>query len=204
LYYKIIIFVFVFRISTGKIDKRSEYIEILVPEFCTWHKFPSVYWLKALMLPTLLYRLDKLLLAEDLLVKINSLCNIEVEDNTNSKLNVLSLFSYYFFTIFLFAEDTVKIDDFSGNLEGKKKNIILPISETLKYLENSHDNNMVDEWNSNNFPIDIERQKNTTMLDVLNYHTFMYAINKSKSNDSIVSKNINQSNLQIYLCIYCL
>jgi len=41
------------------------------------------------MLPTILYRLDKLLLAEDLLVKINSLCNIEVKD-TNSKLNVLS------------------------------------------------------------------------------------------------------------------
>ncbi|XP_060881396.1 endoribonuclease Dicer-like isoform X5 [Metopolophium dirhodum] len=163
------------RISTGKIDKRSEYIEILVPEFCTWHKFPSVYWLKALMLPTLLYRLDKLLLAEDLLVKINSLCNIEVADNTN--------------------EDTVKIDNFSGNHEGKKKNIILPISETLKYLENSHDNNMVDEWNSNNFPIDIERQKNTTMLDVLNYHTFMYAINKSKGNNGIDSQNSKSSSL---------
>ncbi|XP_016665099.1 endoribonuclease Dicer isoform X3 [Acyrthosiphon pisum] len=163
------------RISTGKIDKRSEYIEILVPEFCTWHKFPSVYWLKALMLPTLLYRLDKLLLAEDLLVKINSLCNIEVEDNAN--------------------KDTVMIDNFSGNHEGKKKNIILPISETLKYLENSHDNNMVDEWNSNNFPIDIERQKNTTMLDVLNYHTFMYAINKSKSNESIDSQKSKSSSL---------
>lgn len=98
----------------------------------------------------------------------------------------------------MFPEDTVKIDNFNGNNEGKKKNIILPISETLKYIENSHDNNMVDEWNSNNFPIDIERQKNTTMLDVLNYHTFMYAINKSKSNDSIVSKNIKLFNLQIY------
>lgn len=79
--------VFVFRFITGKPDKRSEYIEILIPEFCTWHKFPSVYWLKALMLPTILYRLDKLLLAEDLLVKINFMCNIEVEDGTNSKLN---------------------------------------------------------------------------------------------------------------------
>jgi len=101
----------------------------------------------------------------------------------------------------LLAEDTLQIDNFSGNHEGKKKNIILPISETLKYIENSHDNNMVDEWNSNNFPIDIERQKNTTMLDILNYHTFMYAVNKSKSNDHIVSKNIKKFILQIYLCI---
>jgi len=89
----------------------------------------------------------------------------------------------------LLAEDAVKIDDFSGFHEDKKKNIILPISETLKYLENSHDNNMANEWNSNSLPIDIERQRNTTMLDVLNYHTFMYAINKSKNNNNIVSKN---------------
>lgn len=76
---------FVFRFSSGKVDKRSEYIEILVPEFCIWHKFPSVYWLKAMMLPTILYRFNQLLLAEDLLVKLNSLCNISVDHNSNSK-----------------------------------------------------------------------------------------------------------------------
>lgn len=80
-----------------ELKKQTKYDEILIPELCSWHKFPSDYWLKALMLPTILYRLDKLLLAEDLLVKINSLCNIEVENNTNSKLNVLNIFSYYFF-----------------------------------------------------------------------------------------------------------
>jgi len=42
------------------------------------------------MLPTILYRLEKLLLAEELIVKMNSIFNIKVEDNaTNSKLNVL-------------------------------------------------------------------------------------------------------------------
>lgn len=74
------------------------------------------------------------------------------------------------------------MDNFCGFNEEKKKQIILPISETLKYLENSH-NNLSDEWNSINLPIDIERQKNTTMLDVLNYHTFVYAMNKSKSDE---------------------
>jgi hypothetical protein len=55
------------------------------------------------MLPTILYRLDKLLLAEDLLVKINSICNIEVEDDTNSKLNVILiiLFNSYFYYYFV-------------------------------------------------------------------------------------------------------
>jgi hypothetical protein len=42
------------------------------------------------MLPTILYRLEQLLLVDELIVKINSICNIEVEDNEiNSKLNVL-------------------------------------------------------------------------------------------------------------------
>lgn len=42
------------------------------------------------MLPTILYRLEKLLLAEEFIVKMNSIYNIKVEENaTNSKLNVL-------------------------------------------------------------------------------------------------------------------
>lgn len=82
------------------------------------------------------------------------------------------------------------MDNFSGFYEVKKKNIILPIGETLKYLENSHDN-MADEWNPNNLPIDIERQKNTTMLDILNYHTFMYAINKSKYYENNLTNSVS-------------
>lgn len=80
-----------FRFPSNKNDKRNEYIEILVPEFCIWHKFPAVYWLKALMLPTILYRLEKLLLAQDIDVKINSMCNIEFKNNSNSKLELLDL-----------------------------------------------------------------------------------------------------------------
>lgn len=82
--------------------------------------------------------------------------------------------------------------------EVQKKNIILPISETLKYLENSHCS-IADEWNLNNLPIDIDRQKNTTLLDVLNYHTFLYDKNKNKSNENdqtkIVSINLVLVNL---------
>lgn len=83
--YKIIIFIYSYRISSGKIDKRSEYIEILIPEFCIWHMFPSIYWLKALMLPTILYRFSNLLLAAELLEKVNFLCNIKLENKTNGK-----------------------------------------------------------------------------------------------------------------------
>ncbi|VVC42507.1 Hypothetical protein CINCED_3A023563 [Cinara cedri] len=160
------------KISTGKIDKRNEYIEILVPEFCIWHKFPSDYWLKALMLPTILFRLNSLLLAENLLVKINTMCNIIVEKNDQ--------------------EDRLEMDNFCGFNEVKKKAIILPIGETLKSLNNSYDN-IGTTWNSKNMPIDIDRQINTTMLDVLNYHTFMYDSTIFKSRENIKKKLSNAS-----------
>lgn len=66
------------------------------------------------------------------------------------------------------------------------KNIILPIDDTLKYCKNSPDN-MIDKWSSNNLPIDIERQKNTTLLDLYNYHTLMYSTyeNEENNNDTV-------------------
>ncbi|VVC34156.1 PAZ domain,Helicase, C-terminal,Ribonuclease III domain,DEAD/DEAH box helicase domain,P-loop containing [Cinara cedri] len=153
------------KISTGKIDKRNEYIEILVPEFCIWHKFPSDYWLKALMLPTILFRLNSLLLAENLLVKINTMCNIIVEKNDQ--------------------EDKVEMDSFCGFNEGKKKAIILPIGETLKSISNLHDT-IGTTWNSKCMPFDIDRQINTTMLDVLNYHTFMNDMKEPKTRENTI------------------
>lgn len=60
-----------FRTISNKI--KTDLNQIIVPELCTWHAFPSDLWLKALMLPTILYRMNQLLLAEDLLIKIYSL-----------------------------------------------------------------------------------------------------------------------------------
>lgn len=182
---------FFFRYSTGKIDKRSEYIEILVPEYCIWHKFPSVYWLKSLMLPTILYRLNQLLLAEDLLVKINSKCNIIVNQNSDCKFySFLGIFIFIFnlFDIFL-VDDTLKMDKFCSFTEVKKKTILLPISETLKCLVNSEDN-IVNKLDSNVLPIDFERQKNSTMLDIYNFDTYMQSTkdvngDKNSSNNEV-------------------
>lgn len=72
-----LIILFIYRRTNGK---RNEFNEILIPEFCMWHKFPSVYWMKALMLPTILYRLHSLLNADDLIKVINSKVSIEGHD----------------------------------------------------------------------------------------------------------------------------
>lgn len=91
---------------------------------------------------------------------------------------------FYYFNYHL--SDTIEMDCFCGFNE-VNKNILLPIDDTLKYFKNSPDN-LIDKWNSNNLPIDIDRQKNTTLLDVYNYHMFMHS-NDSKNNNDTVSTN---------------
>lgn len=70
----------------------------------------------------------------------------------------------------------------------------MTISDALKYSQE----NMVDQWSSDNLTKDIDREEHTILLDALND-------NNSKSSDNItVSKNIKLFNLQIFLiCIYC-
>jgi len=68
---------------------------MLIPELCTWHKFPSDWWLKALMLPTIIQRMNQLLLAEDLAVKINSLTG-QVNNNSRNKFIYLRLKTFIY------------------------------------------------------------------------------------------------------------
>lgn len=131
------------------------------------------------MLPTILYRLEKLLLAEELCVKINSMCDIEVDGNTNSKLDVWRF--VFFLIIFLLTEDSLKIDNlFDFNKSQNKKNV-MGVSETLKYTLNNM--NEVLECDPNNFLK--ERIRNPIMSDLQNYRTFMY--DQSERNYDIVS-----------------
>ncbi|XP_076668388.1 endoribonuclease Dcr-2 isoform X2 [Andrena cerasifolii] len=51
-------------------DSAKDLKEHLVPELCIRIKFPSLYWLKATMLPSILHRVSQLLIAEDLRVTI--------------------------------------------------------------------------------------------------------------------------------------
>ncbi|CAL1295864.1 unnamed protein product [Larinioides sclopetarius] len=47
-------------------EKRQNYKEYLVPELCTIHPFPSSFFFKVACLPTILFRLNGLLLAEEI------------------------------------------------------------------------------------------------------------------------------------------
>lgn len=56
----------------------EEFEEHLVPELCNRMDFPSLYWLKATTLPSILHRISRLLVAEKLRVTIASECSIGV------------------------------------------------------------------------------------------------------------------------------
>ncbi|OTF74197.1 PAZ domain containing protein, partial [Euroglyphus maynei] len=57
--------------SSGHQSKRNpQQKQILVPELCFIHPFPASFWRKAVCLPCILYRLNLLLIAEELRFKI--------------------------------------------------------------------------------------------------------------------------------------
>lgn len=64
--------------STEKVTKRShlQQKQILIPELCLIHPFPASFWRKAVCLPCILYRLNSLLVAEELRFKIAKEANI--------------------------------------------------------------------------------------------------------------------------------
>lgn len=60
----------------------------------------------------------------------------------------------------------------------------MSISEAFKYIENYHCSSIVNESDSNYLPIDIDRHKNITVLDVFRYQKCMNDLDIYK-NDQI-------------------
>lgn len=54
----------------------------LVPEFCDVHRFPASMWRQAVWIPSIFYRLNSLLLADEL--------RIEIQAKTGLGISVLS------------------------------------------------------------------------------------------------------------------
>lgn len=68
--------------SSNKNNKRQnlQQRQILIPELCYIHPFPASFWRKAICLPCMLYRLNSLLVAEELRFKISKEANIGFTD----------------------------------------------------------------------------------------------------------------------------
>lgn len=103
-------------------------------------------------------------------------------------------------TIISLVNDTLEMDTFSGFFKAQKKKIILPLSETLKYMGNSQ-LDINDKLNLNSFPIDIKREKNIKLLDVFNYDTFINADQPKSNNNDHVSIYIKLIITESYIFI---
>ena len=55
--------------------------EYFVPEICCRINFPSIYYLKASTLPSVLHRINRLLIAEELRLKIAKIIDLPLENN---------------------------------------------------------------------------------------------------------------------------
>ncbi|XP_053683458.1 endoribonuclease Dcr-1-like [Sabethes cyaneus] len=62
-------------------SKHSKFNEILIPELCYNFEFPADYWLKATMLPSVLHRIQYLLHAENLRVKLATVAGVGCLEN---------------------------------------------------------------------------------------------------------------------------
>lgn len=66
--------------SSKKKSSNLQQKQILVPELCIIHPFPASFWRKAVCVPCMLYRLNSLLVAEELRFKISREANIGQSD----------------------------------------------------------------------------------------------------------------------------
>lgn len=94
----------------------------------------------------------------------------------------------------------MELDGFCGFNVSVKKDIILAVSETLKYMETPYED-MISKCRSNNWAIDIDRQTNITILDILNYRLFIDRLNyDDKSNENNYTIHVSKDkNELIYL-----
>lgn len=66
--------------ATKKAKRESlEQKQILVPELCQIHLFPASLWRKAVALPCILYRLNCLLLAEEIRCQVSREINLGLD-----------------------------------------------------------------------------------------------------------------------------
>lgn len=73
--------------------------QILVPELCNIHLFPASMWRKAVSLPCILYRINALLLADEIRTIVAKDISLGSVDISHGIKNVVNL--YYFFLLII-------------------------------------------------------------------------------------------------------
>ncbi|XP_044009238.1 endoribonuclease Dicer-like [Aphidius gifuensis] len=180
--------------NSGKIDERNEYF---IPELCNVIQFPAVYWLKATSLPSILHRINQLLVADELrcqIVRDTGMGIVDVEkwpplEFTEQEKNLYYLQQQQREKI-IDADDEEEIIncDEKINLTIMEKMKIYPstcISDNIDNIDNIECQNLP--WQKEQEPINLEKNINAVQLVDIEYY------NKFIKNTTVTNEDILKS-----------
>lgn len=161
----------------------------LIPELCVKQEFPASLWAKALILPTILERIYKMLLVEDLRIKINTEINIPNDNGRNWKPLIMYCKEHY-------EEKGPTTTPLVMNIGPTEEVEIIKTSTTK--LNKEFKSKMLERqypWTDMEEPIDIERKLDVTVLDIEGYVNFVSV--KLTSPQTELRNNVQHNTLAI-------
>lgn len=145
-----------------QINSKVDSVERLVPELCKKVEFPSLYWLKATALPSVLHRLKQLLVALELRSQIAREAGLTLKTR-NSKENYVPL--------------TVNDVSECCDLETNPNDAVLGdiIARDTSMVLNQGKINFT--WSQDDLPLDLERDADRIqMADIEKNYKFMSSV----------------------------
>nr|AIY24625.1 dicer 2 [Graminella nigrifrons] len=139
-----------------KKDENEEFEIWLVPEFCHLYPVPGDYWVKALLLPSVLHRLSQLCMAEELRLRI-------VRETDVGKIQIPAL------------------RKLEADASLAKQLPIADVTQSMTPLSINLANNHARPeahsgvWSRDEEPVDIDREMEVSVFDILNYEMFANA-----------------------------
>ncbi|XP_063695845.1 endoribonuclease Dcr-2 [Culicoides brevitarsis] len=161
-------------------SKRSQYTtsDFYIPELVHNYKISGDYWLKALLLPSVLHRLQFMLLAEHLRVTLNAALNLPTSQSSSVPLDVDSFKNQAKEEEDMYEEESDSDSEDEPMPSGKIAPITFPKvneAEQIKRLETplmqlTDQLNALTLWNEEQEPIDIDRNWENLQEFELDYY----------------------------------
>ncbi|CAH0719966.1 unnamed protein product, partial [Brenthis ino] len=163
-------------------DKPRAFSELFIPEFCIHYAFPGVLWYKAVLLPSIMHRVNMLLVAEELRSEIANCMNsgrkdlLKGEDwlpiEVDLPVAMKSLLSNVEEPVAMNSIDRINnpIDE-----SAQKPLNIMSVKESVYQLQKKKISKEYP-WDESKEPIDVDRNLSTvTVMDVECYDSFVSA-----------------------------
>lgn len=140
----------------------SDFTEHLPPELCVRQEFPAELWIQALLLPSLLHRVQHFLHADELRLTIERECGF---------LEARSLGPLGLDQSALEERPNLDVSEHVAELEGACQELAPPIKANEEFLAKKLENEYP--WAEADEPVDIDRALHVTLMDIQMYEQFI-------------------------------